>query len=116
MCLCQPVASTISASVTPLARFISARTSAFLLPPSRVPLAFGSRLGAFFAGLAFLLFLAFAGGFAAFSGPSNGVAGCAEPLALFLYQCIFCRPIKKGAHSKFKSIEPLLQYTELTRD
>ena len=36
MCFCQPVASTISASVTPLARFIIAITSAFLLLRSSV--------------------------------------------------------------------------------
>jgi len=36
VCFCQPVASTISASVTPFARFIIAMTSAFLLLRSSV--------------------------------------------------------------------------------
>jgi hypothetical protein len=40
VCFCQPVVSTISASVTPLARFIIAITSAFAptRPSSRAPL------------------------------------------------------------------------------
>src|SRR5260370_41862659 len=42
VCFCQPVAATISASVTPLARFIMAITVAFLPRPLRTgPLRFG---------------------------------------------------------------------------
>jgi hypothetical protein len=54
VCGCQPVAFMISASVAPLARFISAITSAFLLVRSvfGLPVGFLARF-AFFAGLAF---------------------------------------------------------------
>jgi hypothetical protein len=54
VCACQPVAFMISANVAPLARFISAMTSAFLLPRSVVGLAVLLARPAFFAGLAFL--------------------------------------------------------------
>src|SRR5437667_3121752 len=51
VCACQPVTFMISASVTPLARFIIAITSAFLLLRSvALPAGF---LASFFAGLAF---------------------------------------------------------------
>src|ERR1700737_2297309 len=55
VCGCQPVAFMISANVTPLARFIMAITSAFLLVRSALdlPAAFLAR-AAFFAGFAFL--------------------------------------------------------------
>src|SRR5258706_15162942 len=46
VCACQPVASMISASVAPLARFIMARTSAFLLLRSSAPFCARARRGA----------------------------------------------------------------------
>src|SRR5271155_1808662 len=51
VCFCQPVASTISARVTPLARFIIAITSAFLLLRDSVApfCARGALVGDFFA-------------------------------------------------------------------
>jgi hypothetical protein len=56
VCFCQPVASIISANVTPFARFIIAITSAFLLLRSAAGLAafiavafFGSALAVFLA-------------------------------------------------------------------
>src|SRR5260370_29944128 len=55
VCGCQPVAFTISGRVAPLARFISAITSAFLLVRSAFGLAAGFLARPdFFAGLAFL--------------------------------------------------------------
>ena len=53
LCACQLVASTIAFSVTPPWRFISSTTVAVLLP-SRVVLAFGSPVCAFFERVAFL--------------------------------------------------------------
>ena len=54
VCFCQPAASMISGSVTPLARFIIAMTSAFLLARSALGLLAGFLApAAFFAGLAF---------------------------------------------------------------
>src|ERR1019366_453925 len=68
LCACQDVASMISASVAPLARWIKARTVAVLLP-SRAPSAFGfvAFLGALeaclaaFGALPFLFDLGLAG-------------------------------------------------------
>src|SRR5579863_8671183 len=54
VCGCQPVASMISASVVPLARFISAITSAFLLARSAVGLACFFALAVSFAGFPLL--------------------------------------------------------------
>jgi hypothetical protein len=70
VCFCQPVASTISARVTPLARFIIAMTSAFLLLRSAAGLQ-----ADFLAGLAFFVVFAFFAGFAplvAFLGFASG--------------------------------------------
>src|ERR1700681_3752921 len=61
VCGCQPVTSMISASVTPLARFIIAVTSAFLL--ERSPLSALFLAGAAFTGAAFLAALDFFAGF-----------------------------------------------------
>ena len=55
VCFCQPVAASISASVTPLARFISAITSAFLLLLSGAGFLAGAFAG--FFGLALFLAL-----------------------------------------------------------
>src|ERR1051326_5373785 len=90
VCFCQPVASTISASVAPLARFIMAMTSAFLLfVPSAFgfPAAFLTR-GAFFASLAFLAGLLPPLGFAA-SG--TGVAMFSESIAFIWF--LLCRKL-----------------------
>jgi hypothetical protein len=82
VCGCQPVAFMISASVTPLARFIIAITSAFLLVRSAFGLAaaFLAR-PTFFAGLAFLLALRAPLGFAV-SGP--GLLMFSESIAFSL--------------------------------
>ena len=99
VCFCQPVSSMISASVTPLARFIIAITSAFLLVRSPLSALFlaGAAFAcpAFacpaFAGAAFLAGLAFFAGFAplagflglaswvGFVGLASGSLGCALP-------------------------------------
>src|SRR5450759_3274720 len=63
VCACQPVASLIWGSVTPLARFIIAITSAFLLRRASWSLPFLAA-AAFFAALAF---------FASLAAPSNRV-------------------------------------------
>ena len=55
VCFCQPVAATISARVTPFARFIIAMTSAFLAVRSLVPFLAGAFTG--FFGLALFLAL-----------------------------------------------------------
>ena len=70
VCGCQPVTFMISASVAPLARFISAITSACLFEPSGLVLrAFFLAAAAFFVGLAFLVGLLYAfGGSAATAG------------------------------------------------
>src|SRR5713101_1962369 len=65
-CGCQPVTFISSLLVTPPGRFRSSSTVAVLLPSRAAPgffgpLAFVARLGAFFAGLAFLGDLALAG-------------------------------------------------------
>src|ERR1039458_2094035 len=61
LCACQDVASMISASVAPLARWIKARTVAVLLP-SRAPSAFGlAACLASFGALPFLFDLGLAG-------------------------------------------------------
>src|SRR5450432_3059856 len=60
VCACHSVAAIISARVAPLARFIIAMTSAFLLLRSATGLLAGFfALAAFFGGLAFLARLAF---------------------------------------------------------
>src|SRR5258706_9969917 len=61
VCFCQPVASTIWASVAPLARFIIAMTSAFLL--LRSPLS-----SAFLPGATFLTAFTFFAGLAPLAG------------------------------------------------
>src|ERR1700676_2947327 len=59
VCFCQPVASIISGSVAPFARFIIAMTSAFLLLRS-------AESPAFLVGFAFFVALVFFAGFAPF--------------------------------------------------
>src|SRR5258708_5681164 len=86
VCFCQPVASTISARVTPLARFIIAMTSAFLFVRSAADLAaaFLASL-ALFVGLAFFVLFAFFAGFAplAFFGLVSGWLGFASAAGVF---------------------------------
>jgi hypothetical protein len=55
VCFCQPVAATISVTVAPLARFIIAITSAFLLLLSSAPFCALARLGALAGAFAFSL-------------------------------------------------------------
>src|SRR5258707_728423 len=71
VCFCQAVSSMISVSVAPLARFIIAMTSAFLLVRSA---AAGLLATVFLAGFVFLVAFAFFGGFA----PSAGFLGLAS--------------------------------------
>src|ERR1035437_5175275 len=77
VCFCQPILSMISASVAPFFRWSMATTWAVLLP-SRGPALSGDfaalgDLGAFFAGVAFLVALPFAGA---------PLVACLPPLAL----------------------------------
>src|SRR5436190_17630126 len=72
VCFCQPVVSMISASVAPLARFIIAITSAFLLLRSETLIS-SALWDTFFAGLAFLA------AFPALRGASGfGAAGSSD--------------------------------------
>src|ERR1700693_363401 len=81
VCGCQSLAFTISASVAPLARFIIAMTSAFLLARSTfgLPAAFLTR-PAFFAGLAFLAAVRLGFGLRA----SAGAALCSDSIVVFI--------------------------------
>src|SRR5438552_1049889 len=76
VCACQPVASLIWASVTPLARFIIAITSAFLLLRSPCSRVFFAGTLPFFGALDFFADFAPLAGFLGFAPRS---LGCALP-------------------------------------
>src|SRR5580692_11138144 len=81
VCACHSVAAMISASVAPLARFIIAITSAFLLARSALGLLAGFQARpAFFAGLAFLAGVRFVFG----CGTSGAGAFFSDSVAVFI--------------------------------
>jgi hypothetical protein len=93
VCACHLVAAMISANVAPLARFIRAMTSAFLLARSAfgLPAAFLTR-AAFFAVLAFLRGVRFVFGC---GGPASGVAVFSVSI-IFVLVCFSLRPPQGG--------------------